>query len=135
MATTVQQLSDAWNALRAAAVGRGFALPQGVSSELSDEVEQSWAQWRAWLDEQGALAEAQREITLLGEGREWADRYEELAERVSKATGKRLPSAPSSPIEQVATQAIAKLSPWLAAIAVGAGVVLAAAALRAARRQ
>lgn len=124
--STVQQLSNAWNALRSAAVGRGMSLPDGMSSELSDEVARSWEEWRAWLAEQGPLAEAQREITLLGEGREWADRYDALAEQVTAATGKSLPSSPSSPIEQVTSQIGVKLAPWALAVFAGAGVVLAA---------
>ncbi len=124
--TTVQQLSNAWNELRSAALGRGMSRPAGVSSELADEVGRSWEEWRAWLTAQGALAEAQREITLIGEGREWADRYEALAAQVTRATGKRLPSAPSSPIEQTAQQIATKLTPWAMLLFAGAGVVIAA---------
>jgi hypothetical protein len=131
--TTVQQLSNAWNELRNAALGRGVALPAGMNSELADEVAHAWEQWRAWLAEQGALAEAQREITLLGDAREWADRYEGLAEQVTKATGKRLPLAPSSPVEQVISQAAGIASPAALALLVGAGVVLAVKALSSVR--
>lgn len=134
MTTTVQQLSDAWNQLRNAALGRGTQLPAGMSSELADEVADAWEDWRAWLVEQGALAEAQREITLLGDGRDWADRYEELAAEVTRATGKRLPSAPSSPVEQVVSQAAAIASPFALALFVGVGVVFASKALSGVRR-
>lgn len=133
--STVQRLSDAWNALRNAALGRGVSLPKGVSSELADEVGSAYDGWRAWLAEQGALSEAQREITLLGEGREWSDRYEQLAAEVTKATGKRLPAAPSSPVEQVASQAWRFTSPYALALLVGAGVVLAAKALSSTRQR
>lgn len=126
MPTTVQQLSNAWNELRNAALGRGVQLPAGMSSELADEVGDAYDRWRAWLSEQGALAEAQREITLIGDGREWADRYEALAEQVTRATGKRLPLAPSSPIEQAAEQIGTKLTPWALLVFAGAGVVIAA---------
>lgn len=128
MSTTVQQLSDAWNALRNA-VWRGTKPASGVSAELASEVKTASEQWRAWLAEQGWLSEAQREITLLGDGREWADRYEQLAEQVTRATGKRLPLAPSSPVEQVLSQAAGFASPLALALFVGAGVVLAAKVL------
>lgn len=133
MGTTVQRLSDAWNALRNAAIGRGAALPAGITSELADEVGETYDAWRAWLADQGAGAEAQREITLLGEGREWADRYDDLAARVSKASGKRLPLAPSSPVEQALGQVSSLVSPAALAVFVGAGVVLAAKLLSSAR--
>lgn len=129
MSTTVQKLSDAWNKLRNAALGRGTQLPAGMSSELADEVGQTYEQWREWLEEQGALGEMQREITLLGEGREWADRYEQLAAEVTRATGVVLPMAPSSPLEQVAEQVSVKLAPAALALFVGVGVVLTAKAL------
>jgi hypothetical protein len=132
--TTVQRLSDLWNELRNAALGRGTKLPAGMSSELADEVADAWEEWRAWLADQGAMAEAQREITLLGEGREWADRYDELADQVSRATGKKLASAPSSPVEQVISQAAGLASPLALALFVGAGVVLATKALSGVRR-
>lgn len=131
MSTTVQQLSDAWNALRNAALGRGSSLPPGMPSELADDVGAAYDAWRAWLAEQGALGEAQREITLLGDGRAWADRYEDLAAKVTRATGKPLPLAPSSPVEQAIAQGAGKLAPIAIALGVGAGVVLAWKALSA----
>ena len=127
--TTIQQLSEAWNALRNAALGRGTALPAGMPSELADEVGLAFEQWRIWLDEQSALGEAQHEITLAGEGREWADRYAALAKEVSAATGKPLPETPVAPVERVATQTVEAIKPWASLVLVGAGVGLAVAAL------
>lgn len=131
--TTVGKLSEAWNALRNAALGRGVELPAGMNSELSDEVGTAYEGWRAWLQEQGPLSEAQREITLAGAAGEWADRYEVLAAKVTAATGVKLPAVPTTPVERAAEQAGAVLRPWASLVVFGVGVTIGVALLRSMR--
>ncbi len=49
----VQRLSDYWNQLRNAALGRGLA--PNVSPVLATLIGEQYEKWRVWLEAQGAL--------------------------------------------------------------------------------
>jgi hypothetical protein len=126
--TTLQELSDRWNLLRNAALGRGTSTPKGISSELADEVGAAYDGFRAWLiGWQGPLSEVQSQALWAGPAGAWADRYVELAQKVTEATGVALPGRPE-PVAQQAAREMASAaigSPLAIALFVGAGAVLA----------
>ena len=76
---TLTELSDAWNALRNAALGRGVAPL--VPEPLAGDVARQYEAWRAWLAKQGPLTGP----LDIAEGVEWIQRYRKLLSRVQKA--------------------------------------------------
>ena len=128
MASTINDLSSAWNALRNAALGRG--TKPLVSPALATEVGSAYDAWRAWLAAQGPGLDLGSQITYGSEAEAFVRKYMALAGRVASETGKTLPDAPVPPVERTVRSAVG----LTASMAWGIAAVVAAYALTQATR-
>lgn len=128
---TLGQLSDAWNALRNAALGRG-TTPL-VSASLAAAVGTDYESFRSWLAAKGPAVDLQAQFTFDDATAGWVDRYESLAVLVTNETGKQLPATPIPALQQGVRTAITIAAPPLAIAAVLG--ILAYAAINGARRR
>jgi hypothetical protein len=76
---TLNELSNAWNDLRNAALGRG-TTPQ-VPAPLAAKVGREWTAFRRWLAEQGVL----EDIFASAVSQAWVQRYRVLLAQVRAA--------------------------------------------------
>jgi len=77
--TTLQDLSDAWNALRNAALGRG--VRPNVPPGLAERVATDYARWRLWYRDQDPFVT----LTDIRDGVTWIRLYRNLLTAVEKA--------------------------------------------------
>ena len=118
--TTLQQLSDSWNALRNAALGRGVdpLVPPGLASSVGDNYEQ----FREWVAALGPFDAVRESVLTSEEALGWIEQYNALRLAV-QAAGRPVPAALTASrgiLGDVAhtVQSIALI------VAVGAGVAL-----------
>lgn len=85
---TLQQLSDRWNELAVAGLGRGSGAP--VDGALAMRVRTQYEAFRAWLVSQGPLDELRERVLASDDGARWVRSYNELRELVA-AQGRAVP--------------------------------------------
>lgn len=87
---TLQQLSDAWNALRNAALGR--TAQAAVPAQLAEQVGRAWEAFSAWLADQGPFSEVLGRLVGDSDAAQWVELYNELRVQVA-AQGRAVPRA------------------------------------------
>lgn len=73
---TLQELSDAWNALDVAALGRGTTAP--ISPALAARAQRESREFRAWMSELGPFDELRERVIASDAARSWVGRYNAL---------------------------------------------------------
>jgi hypothetical protein len=79
---TLEGLSEGWNNLRNAVLGRGTDPPKGVPAVLVSRVANAYDRWRAWYVNEGLAASLVSDVRQLG----WLAEYRELVAE-AKAAG------------------------------------------------
>jgi len=117
------ELSDAWNTLRNAALGRGTS--PNVPAELANDVGTQYEAWRAWLEGLGPLSGTlQQELVddpISSQAYPWLLKYRALAKRV-RAAGVEFASPDRSLLEQL-PELPDKIGDALWSVAIGIAVV------------
>lgn len=124
---TLDDLSEAWNELRNAALGRGTAPI--VPAPLAADVARQYGQWRAWHAAQDALVMPHD----IADGVRWIQKYRKLLSRVSSAGAQPAKVLPRGGIE-ASLEVAANLQRSVAWGLVGTGVAIALYMLSTARR-
>lgn len=75
---TVNELSEAWNQLRNAALGRG--TKPNVSPDLAGRVAREYERWRAWRADADPTDDLMASLTA----RAWVDRYRKILAAVQR---------------------------------------------------
>ena len=109
---TLDELSEAWNALRNDVYGRGLAAK--VPPALAADFDRQYSAWRKALIHMPAAAD----MMASAYARKWVTKYRALKARVQKAGVKVTASLPQTPFEQglVAVDTLSRN------IALGAGI-------------
>jgi hypothetical protein len=119
---TLQQLSDAWNALRNAAQGRGVVAP--APAELAAEVAREHEAFRAWVLALGPFDTIKLELVNGAELEHWVKLYNALRARVA-AVGIVVPAELSEPRSALGELGdTARTALWVAALGAGLAIVL-----------
>jgi hypothetical protein len=97
---TLGELSEAWNALRNAAWGRG-STPTIEDHALANDVAEGWKAWRRYYEKAGFTDDFLPSVAAS----EWVDRYRALAARMADAGHPQLAAValPKTPFEQAAS--------------------------------
>jgi len=95
---TLQELSDAWNELRNATLGRG--VTPNVSAPLATRVANTYERWRSWLANATPLTDIAADLTAAG----WLDEYRQLV-AAAKAEGVIVTALPTTFGENVSSAA------------------------------
>jgi hypothetical protein len=96
---TLAELSEAWNGLRNAALGRGTT--PAVSAPLAAEIGDQYDAWRKWVGNAGPMSDVLTSAT----GSEWVDRYRTLDAKARAEGVSGFDSLPTSPFEALGTAA------------------------------
>jgi hypothetical protein len=134
------ELSDGWNNLRNAVIGRGVEKPAGVSTELYRATGAAYDEWRAFYTQNLALLQSYGAVELVDlPASTWVKRYREL-ESWARADGIKflspggvstaLKESPTETAERVTTDLGRKLEVGLVIVALGFGALIALKALR-----
>lgn len=93
---TLDDLSQAWNDLRNAALGRG--VKPIVAEPLASQVGNAYERWRQYL----ASAGPSQDLVPSATAWPWLQQYRELASKVS-AAGVQFQALPVQPLEQASS--------------------------------
>ncbi len=109
---SIDELSDAWNNLRNAAMGRGGA--PNVSPALARRVEREYARWRNWRRDVGPIDDMFSSWST----RRWVARYRDLMAKVDREGKGPEARLAMTPMEAAAVQ----MDRGAVNLAIGAGV-------------
>ena len=143
----LQELRDSWSVLRNAVMGRGATKPANVSQLLYDSTAESYAEWRAFLEQNYGILETYGVAEIVdAPAFTWVNRYRELAgwaRAEGLSLGDELPGGLTESARDLgakeiqlakdlakaagdaAKEARGKLEMFVAAVGVGVGVIVA----------
>lgn len=100
---TLQELSDAWNELANAGLGRGTRAP--VDAALAAEVKSAYERFREWLADLGPFDEIRERLVSSDASAWWVAKHNALRAKIARQ-GRAVPDAlavPSSIFDDVAS--------------------------------
>lgn len=107
---TLTDLSDAWNVLRNAALGRG--TKPIASPALADKIGNAYERWRKWLE----TASPVQDIVPSATAWSWLQEYRALVAE-AMAEGIKVDALPGQPLEAVASFASTTITTVAIAVA------------------